>query len=134
MDGVDHHPFKITVIGNGAALPADGKYHSCQVLNVQGGLYLTDCGEGTQKAMLENNLNPPKLKAIFITHLHGDHLYGLFPLLDTLSLSPRAQPLQVFAPSPLGDLLQVTAGILRGRVTLRRSISSGRYDCLSQDL
>lgn len=46
MDGVDHHPFKITVIGNGAALPAAGKYHSCQVLNVQGGLYLTDCGEG----------------------------------------------------------------------------------------
>lgn len=104
----------MTVIGNGAAIPAAGKYHSSQVLNAHNQLFLLDCGEGTQKAMLENGINPQKLKAIFITHLHGDHIYGLFPLLDTLSLSQRAQPLQVFAPKGLGGMINCISNTMYG--------------------
>lgn len=110
----EKRPFNVTVLGNGSAMPAAGKYHSAHVLNVHGQFYLMDCGEGTQKAMLENGVNPQKLKAIFISHLHGDHIYGLFPLLDTLGLSQRSEPLLIFAPSPLNDLIDSVAGIMHG--------------------
>lgn len=111
---IDSKPFRVTVIGNGAAMPAAGKYHSSHVLNVHNRLFLLDCGEGTQKAMLENGINPQKLKAVFLTHLHGDHMYGLFPLLDTLSLSQRSQPLRVFAPAGLSDLMNCISRTLYG--------------------
>lgn len=110
----DNNPFKVTVIGNGAAIPSAGKYHSAQVVNASGKLFLMDCGEGTQKAMLENGINPQRLKAIFISHLHGDHFYGLFPLLETLALSQRPEPLKVFAPLPLNDVLNCISEILYG--------------------
>lgn len=113
-DKKENKPFKVTVIGNGAAMPTAWKYHSAHVLNAHEQFFLIDCGEGTQKAMLENKLNPQKLKAIFISHLHGDHLYGLFPLLDTLSLSQRSHPLEVFAPAPLRDLMNCMADTLNG--------------------
>lgn len=116
MAASDNKPFRVTVIGNGAAIPSAGKYHSSHVVNVHGQMLLMDCGEGTQKAMLENGLNPQKLKAIFISHLHGDHIYGLFPLLETLALSQRAELLKVFAPLPLNHLMNCISHILyRGR-------------------
>lgn len=110
----DNKPFRVTVIGNGAALPTAGKYHSSQVVDIHRQLFLLDCGEGTQKAMLENGIQPQKLKAVFITHLHGDHIYGLFPLLDTLSLSQRTQPLQVFAPKGLSGLMNCISNTMYG--------------------
>lgn len=110
----ENKTFRMTVLGNGAALPAAGKYHSSQVLDVHHQLFLLDCGEGTQKAMLENGIHPQKLKAIFITHLHGDHIYGLFPLLDTLGLSQRSQPLQVFAPAGLSELANCISSRMYG--------------------
>lgn len=112
MEANDNKPFKVTVIGNGAAIPSAGKYHSAQVVNVHGQMFLMDCGEGSQKAMLESGLNPQKLKAIFISHLHGDHIYGLFPLLDTLGLSQRSQLLQVYAPPGLSDLLNCVSNTM----------------------
>lgn len=99
-------PFEITVLGNGASQPMAGKYHSSQVVNIHGHRYLLDCGEGTQKAMLECGINPLKLKAIFITHMHGDHMYGIFPLVDTLGQAQRQEPLMIFAPAPLIRLMQ----------------------------
>lgn len=114
MNDENNKSFRVTVVGSGAAMPTAGKYHSAHVLNVHGQYYLMDCGEGTQKAMLESGINPQKLKAIFISHLHGDHIYGLFPLLDTLALSQRSHPLQVYAPAPLGDLLNCISRYLNG--------------------
>lgn len=108
----NNRTFRITVIGNGAAIPSAGKYHSSHLVNVAGKLFLMDCGEGTQKAMLENGINPQKLKAIFISHLHGDHFYGLLPLLETMALSQRPEPLIVFAPHPLGYVLNCIAKTL----------------------
>lgn len=115
MMGNNYKSFTVTVIGNGAAIPSAGKYHSAQVVNVSGQLFLMDCGEGTQKAMLENGINPQKLKAIFISHLHGDHFYGLFPLLETLALAQRAEPLKVFSPLPLNEVLNCIAKKLYGK-------------------
>ncbi len=97
--------FKVTILGSSAAMPMAGRHHSAHALNVHEQYYLVDCGEGTQTRLMECGINPLKINAIFITHLHGDHLYGLFPLVATLGLMGRRTPLKVFAPEPLGELM-----------------------------
>lgn len=116
MNDSEQAAFQITVLGSGAAMPRAGQYHSAHVVNVRGHRYLLDCGEGTQRSMLEHGVIPQKLEAIFLSHLHGDHLYGLFPLLDTLSLSRRSRPLQVYAPAPLKALVACFSRILHGGI------------------
>lgn len=98
--------FKVTILGSSAALPMAGRHHSAHALNVHEQFYLIDCGEGTQTRLSECGINPMKINAVFITHLHGDHLYGLFPLVATLGLMGRKTPLKVFAPEPLGELME----------------------------
>ncbi len=97
--------FKVTILGCSAAMPMAGRHHSAHALNVHEQYYLIDCGEGTQTRLTECGINPLKINAVFITHLHGDHLYGLFPLVATLGLMGRRTPLKVFAPEPLGELM-----------------------------
>lgn len=104
--------FKVTILGSSAALPIRGKHHSAHALNVHEQFYLVDCGEGTQTRMMECGINPLKLNAVFISHLHGDHLYGLFPLVSTMSLLGRKTPLDIFAPAPLGELLSCMDNLL----------------------
>lgn len=93
-----------------------GKHHSAHALNVHEQFYLIDCGEGTQTRLGECGINPMKINAVFITHLHGDHLYGLFPLISTLGLLGRRTPLRVFAPHPLGELIACMDRLLDGGV------------------
>ncbi len=107
--------FKVTILGSSSALPMRGRHHSAHALNVHEQFYLVDCGEGTQTRLGECGINPMKLNAVFITHLHGDHLYGLFPLISTLSLLGRKTPLDVFAPAPLGELMAYMDGLLGER-------------------
>ena len=97
--------FRVTILGSGSALPMQGRHHSAHVLNVHEQFYLIDCGEGTQSRLVQYGVNPLKLNAVFITHLHGDHLYGIFPLISTMGLMGRGTPLHVFAPAPLGELM-----------------------------
>lgn len=104
--------FKVTILGSSAALPMRGKHHSAHALNVHEQFYLVDCGEGTQSRMAECGINPMKLNSVFISHLHGDHLYGLFPLISTLSLLGRKTPLDVYAPAPLGELMATMNSLL----------------------
>lgn len=108
--------FKVTILGSSSALPTAGKHHSAHALNVHEQFYLIDCGEGTQTRLGECGINPSKINSIFITHLHGDHLYGLFPLISTLSLLGRRRPLKIFAPHPLGELIQCMDRFLDGRI------------------
>lgn len=67
--------------------------------------YLIDCGEGTQYRLLEQKIRPGRLKGIFITHLHGDHYFGLFGLLTSLSLGNRTEDLLLFGPKGLSEIL-----------------------------
>lgn len=97
--------FQVTILGSGSASAFSGRYPSAQILAVDNDLYLIDCGEGTQYRMLENKIKPGKLKGIFISHLHGDHYFGLFGLLNSLSLAHRTEPIQLFAPTGLRDIL-----------------------------
>lgn len=96
--------FELTLLGTGAALPMPGRYTSAQVLNVNDRLYLIDCGEGTQMRLTEYQVRRSKIGQIFISHLHGDHFYGLMGLLTSFALNDRQYPLDVFAPAGLQEI------------------------------
>lgn len=97
---------KVTILGNASAKPTSKAHPSSQVVNINEQLFLVDAGEGTQRQMSHYGISPLKLRAVFLSHLHGDHIYGLFPLLSTLGLYGRRTPLQIYAPRPFGEMLE----------------------------
>jgi ribonuclease Z len=91
-------PINITFLGTGAAIP-NLKRHPAAILLQYGSDYLLfDCGEGTQLQMEKVRVSPMKIKNVFITHWHADHFAGLLPLIETLHLSRRERPLEVYGP------------------------------------
>lgn len=97
--------FSVTILGSASAKPTPTRHPSAQIVNVHEQHYLVDAGEGVQQQMIRLGINPLKLRAVFISHLHGDHVYGLFPLLSTLGLYGRRTALSVYAPAPFGEIL-----------------------------
>lgn len=100
-------PFELTLLGTNAATPAFDRHPSAQVLCVQDHYYLIDCGEGTQMQMLKYAVKRSKIKQIFISHLHGDHVYGLIGLLNSFALNGRSTPLAVFGPEGLEEMIMI---------------------------
>lgn len=96
---------QVTILGSGSATPTLRSHPSAQVIQVGSDYYLIDCGEGTQYRLLEMRIRPGRLKGVFITHLHGDHYFGLFGLLTSLSLGQRTEDLLLFGPRGLNDVL-----------------------------
>lgn len=97
--------FSVTILGSASAKPTAGRHPSAQAVDIHEQYYLVDAGEGVQQQLFRYGINPLKFRAVFISHLHGDHVYGLFPLLSTLGLYGRQRPLKVFAPAPFGEIL-----------------------------
>jgi len=96
---------KLTILGSSSALPTSERYPSAHVLNVHERLFLIDCGEGTQMQLRKNRLRFSKINNIFISHLHGDHVFGLYGLLSTLSLTGRKTPVCLYAPENYHKIL-----------------------------
>lgn len=90
--------FYTTIMGSGAAVPTLNRHCSGQVVNVAGYRLLLDCGEGTQEQMRAHRQKLQSLQLVCISHLHGDHFFGLPGLLATLHLCGRTQPLQIIGP------------------------------------
>ncbi len=99
--------FELTVLGSSSALPAGGRNPSAHVLNIQERFYLIDCGEGTQMQMRRYGQKIQKMESIFISHLHGDHYFGLPGLLGTMHLLGRVKPLNIYAPEGLQEILEL---------------------------
>jgi ribonuclease Z len=96
---------KLTILGSSSALPTSERYPSAHVLNAHERLFLIDCGEGTQMQLRKNRIRFGKINHIFLSHLHGDHVFGLYGLLSTLSLMGRKNILHLYAPENFGHLL-----------------------------
>jgi ribonuclease Z len=98
-------PMKLTILGSSSALPTSERFPSAHVLNVHERIYLIDCGEGTQIQLRKNRIRFGKINHIFISHLHGDHVFGLYGLLSTFSLMGRTSPLHLYAPENYRTIL-----------------------------
>ncbi|MET1160169.1 MAG: ribonuclease Z [Thermoprotei archaeon] len=95
---------RIHMLGTGTAVPIK-RALPCIVLRIDSSLYIFDIGEGCQQRMLKSGLSPLKVKAVFITHMHGDHYLGLFGLLQSMNLLGRKDPLYIAAPPELFEIL-----------------------------
>src|SRR3984957_16261644 len=95
----------VTILGNNSALPAFDRHPTAQVVTMEDQIYLIDCGEGTQMQMAKYKIRRSKINRIFISHLHGDHYFGLIGLLTSMSLLGRIQDLHLYAPKELEEIL-----------------------------
>ena len=94
------------MMGTASAMPVSGKYQSAQVLCVHGRYFLIDCGEGVQQQLTTFRVPMMKIDSIFISHIHGDHVFGLFGLLSTLGMKGRTAALNIFGPVNLGPIIK----------------------------
>ena len=99
--------FEVIPLGTGAALPAQGRSPSAQVVRREEALYLVDCGEGTQERLRMAGLSFMRIGHVFISHLHGDHYFGLMGLLSTMHLLGRTRELHVHGPAALKPIIDV---------------------------
>ncbi|MFC0183695.1 RNAse Z [Pseudarcicella hirudinis] len=99
--------FQLTILGTGSATPVLNRHPTSHHLIIDQEGYLIDCGEGTQLQLLAYKLRPSKIKYIFITHLHGDHYFGLIGLLSTFNLHRRTDDLWIFGPEGLAEIITI---------------------------
>jgi ribonuclease Z len=97
--------FELTVLGSSSALPTSTKYPAAHVLNVHERFFLIDCGEGTQIQLRKAKIRFSRIHHIFISHMHGDHVFGLLGLFSTFDLLGRKVPLHVYGPPELCNLI-----------------------------
>lgn len=107
--------FSVTILGSGSALPTSRRKPTSQYIQCAGRHFLIDCGEGTQLQMRKYGVKFQRIDQIFISHLHGDHYFGLFGLLSTLHLLGREKKLVLYAPSPLEQILNLILKAGNGR-------------------
>ena len=98
--------FEVTVLGCGSALPTTRHFLSSQVINLRDKLFMIDCGEGSQLQFRAMKLKFQRLNHIFISHLHGDHCFGLPGLISTLGMLGRTADLHIFAQPDAGKIFQ----------------------------
>jgi len=99
--------FALTLLGVSGATPAHGRFPTSQYLQIHNDHFLIDCGEGAQIRMSEFEVPRQKINQIFISHLHGDHMFGLPGFLFSLALNDRSKPLHIYSPKGLEEKLSV---------------------------
>ncbi len=100
-------PFTVTVLGNGSAVPTSFQKPSSQLVTYGSKRFMVDCGEGTQMQMITYKTGHRHIDHIFISHLHGDHFFGLIGFLNTLHLYGRKQPLHIYAVKELKKVVEL---------------------------
>ena len=99
--------FKLTILGCNSAIPTPTKNPTAQLLNADERFFLIDCGEGTQIQLLKNKIKAQKINHIFISHLHGDHYFGLIGLINTMHLLGRTTELNLYAHQQLKEIIDL---------------------------
>ena len=116
---------KLTILGCYAATPRTFTNPTSQILEIKNRLFLIDCGEGTQVQLRKNKIRFSKINHIFISHLHGDHFFGLVGLVSTFTLLNRTTDLHIYGPKGIKEVI---------KVQLRLSNSWTNYDLFFHDL
>ena len=117
--------FNVTILGSGAAIPLINRNPSAQLLNIHERLFLVDCAEGTQVQLRKIKVRIQKINHIFISHLHGDHYFGLIGLITSLHLLGRKDELNIYGHKALKDIIDLQ---------LESSKTTLRYPMLFHDI
>ncbi|EOT44466.1 ribonuclease Z [Enterococcus columbae] len=110
---------ELEFLGTGAGVPAKHRTVSSialKLLDERNAVWLFDCGEGTQMQILKSNLRPRKIEKIFITHLHGDHIFGLPGLLSSRSFQGGDEKLEVYGPNGIEEYIKTSLRISKTRL------------------
>jgi len=99
--------FKLTILGCNSAIPTPKKNPTAQLLNADERFFLIDCGEGTQIQLLKNKIKAQRINHIFISHLHGDHYFGLIGLINIMHLLGRTTELNLYAHQQLKEIIDL---------------------------
>lgn len=99
--------FGVTILGNNSALPAYDRHPTAQAVTLNEQVFLIDCGEGTQMQLARYKVKRGRINHIFISHLHGDHYFGLIGLITSMGLLGREQDLHLYAPPPLAQIINL---------------------------
>ena len=97
----------VTILGNNSALPAYDRHPTSQLVTLDDQLFLVDCGEGTQVQLSKYRIRWGRINHIFISHLHGDHYFGLPGFINSMGLLHRENDLHLFAPAALKEILEL---------------------------
>jgi ribonuclease Z len=121
--------FSFVSLGVSAAQPAYGRHLAAHVLCIEPELFLIDCGEGTQFQLNAFGVKRHRIRHIFISHLHGDHFFGLIGLLTSMGMNDRTEPLSIHAPAGLEEMiglqLRLTGSVLPFEITYHPLTFSG---------
>ncbi|AKD05188.1 ribonuclease Z [Pontibacter korlensis] len=99
--------FELRILGSSSATPSANRHHTAQVLTIGNQYHLVDCGEGTQMQLMLYKIKHQRICNIYISHLHGDHYFGLAGLISTMHLQGRQTPLHLFGPPGLSEILSL---------------------------
>ena len=113
-------PFNLTILGCSSATPTSERNPTAQLLGHGEKLFLIDCGEGTQVSLRKMHIHFQRIRHIFISHLHGDHFYGLIGLISSMHLLGRTKPLHIYGPPLLKEILDMQ--LLASQTTLLYSL------------
>jgi ribonuclease Z len=125
--------FSVTVLGLGAAIPLTHRNPSAQLVNIHNHLILLDCAEGTQVQMRRSRIPIQKLSHIFISHLHGDHYYGLMGLITSLHLLGREHDLHIYADGKLEKIIALHLEASQTKLRYRlhfHTIDTGKHSLI----
>lgn len=100
-------PFTVKILGCGSALPTQKHSASSQIVELRGKSFMIDCGEGTQVQLRRAHVHFNRIIAVFISHLHGDHCFGLLGMISTFGMLGRTAPLHVYAPAEFETLFKM---------------------------
>jgi ribonuclease Z len=101
------YKFSVTILGSSSAIPTSDRNPTSQLVNHNDHFFLIDCGEGTQVTLRRMHLHFQRINHVFISHLHGDHFFGLIGLISSMHLLGRTKPLHVYGPPELEEILNL---------------------------
>jgi len=111
--------FELTILGSNSALPTPKRFSSAQILNINERFFLIDCGEGTQIQLRKYKQVFSKINNIFISHLHGDHFFGLPGIISSFSLLGRKADLNIYCPKDLERIISCLLGGFGDKITFK---------------